>query len=113
MRLVTGLARLVGVVVFDVEWRDCRGRSRERAMTLRTEKFRIRQLWDVLCGIGRVLGERTVTGLAIDMRVLSGGLHRGDIAVAVFTSGVPGVNRPSCGNLSESVAAIMSELPEA
>jgi hypothetical protein len=113
MRLVTGLAGLVAGMVFYVDLRECRWTSGESAMTLRAQNLRVRQLRNVLHGVGSVLGKRTVTGFTIYMRVLSGGLHGDNVAVAVFTGGVPGVNGLPCGNLSESVAAIMSVLAEA
>jgi hypothetical protein len=113
VRLMTGLARLVAGVIFHIDLGKCRGPSGKRAMTLGAENFRIREFRNVLGGIGGVLGERTVAGFTVDVRVLSGGLHGDDIAVTVFTGGVPCINGLSCGNLGKSVATIMSVLAEA
>ena len=110
---MAGLAGLVAGVIFHVDLREIRRTSDECTMTLCAENLGVRQLGNVFSGIGGVLGERTVTGFAIDVGVLAGGLNRDDIAVAVFTSSVAGVDGLAGGDLCKSIAAIVSVLAEA
>lgn len=63
--------------------------------------------------VGGVVGERSVTGFAMELCMLAGGLHRYDIGMTCLAGFVAGkVNRPSC-YVADCVSAIVAVLPEA
>jgi hypothetical protein len=61
-------------------------------------------------GVIRVLGQRTVTGLARDMRVCPFALHFEDIGVACLTSLVAGEHYRSGGDVGNGCSPVMTVL---
>jgi hypothetical protein len=109
---MAGLARHAVGVFFGVDLGEVLGAGSTHGMAANAERGGVEFGGGYGTGIGGMGRLRTVTCLAVDVRVLATGFHRGLVAVTGFTGFVPGVFYGVRTNFSDGGSAIVPVFSE-
>lgn len=113
MRLVAGIAFDVAHVILRYDLGESGGLGQVGFVTTRAQHSGIRQCGNDGSRVCDMLGQGSMTGLAVNSSVLAGLLEVQDIAVTVLAGGMSGEARLARSDFLQRVAAIVAVLPKA